>query len=106
MKDKDTQKHLLQVCRAFDGKPKTILKVAFETGIPRANVSNCVQTLLNNGAMALCKTDIDTITGQRVGFYSTDSRYFPVPKEARNLSEFDIIEEDERYHNSPTESIK
>lgn len=69
--DKDTtiQKQFDIVRIAFSGSPKTMLSVAVETSIERANVCRYISKLRQEGRIFLVKKGLCPITLHRAGFY-------------------------------------
>lgn len=83
---KDTNFHTQKqrVFEALYSQPKTMLMVAFETGILRANVCRHVARLKKQDCIRLIKENICPISKHRAGYYSTNPELFPAIVEPSN----------------------
>lgn len=61
-------------------KPKTMLSVAMETGIFRANICRYVAEMEGKGLIKLIYRAEDPITQRVAGYYSTNKEYFKETK--------------------------
>lgn len=80
--DKDTNiLHQGQIVyRSFLKKPKTMLSVAMETGIFRANICRYVAEMEEKGLIQLIYRAEDPIAQRVAGYYSTNKEYFKETK--------------------------
>ena len=79
-----TQKQ--RVYKAFLRQPKTMLQVATETGIERANICRYVAALKQEGNICLMYKSICPISKCRAGYYTTDPYIIDaVNRKASNL---------------------
>lgn len=67
-----------QVYNAFRRKPSTMLMVATETGILRANICWYVAEWQRQGKIQLANKGICSISKHRAGYYSTNPELFQV----------------------------
>ena len=76
--DKDTNiLHQGQIVyRSFLKKPKTMLSVAMETGIFRANICRYVAEMEEKGLIQMIYRAKDPITQCVAGYYTTNKAYF------------------------------
>ncbi len=65
---------------AFYSHPKTMLQVAAETGIRRANICRYVTTLRKYDNIYLIRKGVCPISKCRAGFYTTNKAFIPEPK--------------------------
>ncbi|WP_313029452.1 hypothetical protein [Soonwooa sp.] len=68
-----------QIARIFDSlkqRPKTMLQVARETNIERANVCRYIDKFRKAKKVQLVRKGICPISKARAGFYTTDSNLF------------------------------
>jgi len=63
--------------KAFFGPPKTMLQVAIETGILRANICRYKAEFQRVGTIQIVKKDLCPISKHRSGFLTTNPKYFP-----------------------------
>lgn len=75
--DKSKEPQMALVYEAFHGEPRTMLDVSLSLGVFRANVCRYVAKWREEGKITLCREGIDSITGCKAGFYSTDRSFFP-----------------------------
>ena len=78
---KDKQKQFYQreiVFKTFSMMPATMLMVAHQTGIERANICRYVAELSKSNAIALIKKSLCQISKYKAGYYTTDKSKFPV----------------------------
>ena len=76
-KDKRFKAQMKKVFAAFECKPSTMLMVAFETGILRANICRYVAKWENQDKIQLVKIGICPISKHGAGFYTTNPELFP-----------------------------
>lgn len=67
---------LKRVMECFAESPKTMLQVAFETGILRANVCRHVATLRKSGNIQVHHKRIDSFTHHPASFLTTNPALF------------------------------
>ena len=70
-------KQLKTVYNSFLESPKTMLQVAIETGILRANICRYVRTFRKLDKIAIVRIGYCPITKHKAGFYTTDPALFP-----------------------------
>jgi len=75
-KDKNFKAQMKLVFEAFEKKPSTMLMIAVETGILRANICRFVSAWKKSGEIKLIKKTICPFSKCRAGFYSTDKTIF------------------------------
>jgi hypothetical protein len=78
-KDKHFKAQMFRVFAAFKRKPSTMLMVAIETGIERANICRYVAEWQKQEKIHLLNQGICPITKYRAGFYTTDTSLFSQP---------------------------
>lgn len=76
-KGKNFQTQIKVIFQAFYGQPKTMLMVAVETGILRANICRYVSQLEKHNLIRLVRKGICPISKHRAGFYTTNPELFP-----------------------------
>lgn len=76
---KDTYKTQYDKVLAAFSEPKTMLMVARETGIERANVCRYVATAIKLGSLFLVSYSFCAITFHVAGYYSTDRTLVKIP---------------------------
>lgn len=57
--------------KAFSNEPKTMLQVAYETGIERANICRHLARLRRQNRIVLVRYGVCPITKHMAGFYTT-----------------------------------
>lgn len=70
-KDNDYTGQMKRVYKVFSERPKTMLQVATETNILRANICRYVAEWKKENSIELIKFGICPITKHRAGFYYT-----------------------------------
>lgn len=76
--DKEFKAQLIKVYNAFRSKPMTMLEADKETGVMRSNICWYVDTLLEQGRIALLKKRKCTVTGYPyVNEYTANPDLFP-----------------------------
>lgn len=71
-KGKDFTGQMKRVYRSFSERPKTMLQVATETNILRANLCRYIAKWKKQNKIELVKFGICPITKHRAGFYTTN----------------------------------
>lgn len=66
-----------KVFKAFLDKPRTMLMVAHNIGLERANVCWLVGMLKDENAIALREKKLCEISKHRAGYYTTNKNLFP-----------------------------
>ena len=90
--DKDNYKsQYSKVLEAFS-TPKTMLMVARETGIERANICRYVQRAVEIGVLFFVSYSLCAITLHKAGFYTTDKSLVHKPMQLELFEDF--VEED------------
>ncbi len=77
MDSKTYRTQLETVYKALKDIPKTMLQVAQETGILRANICRYIRILRKLEKVAVAKKGFCPITKHWAGFYTTDKAKFP-----------------------------
>lgn len=77
-KGKRFQPQIKTTFQAFYKQPKTMLMVATETGILRANICRYVAELEKRNSVRLVRKSICPISKHRAGFYTTNPELFPL----------------------------
>lgn len=80
-KDKSLRSQDQKVFNAFFGGSKTMLEVAEETGVRRANICWSVSKWEDSGHIAMVKEGLCPISKHRAGFYTTNPDLFPKPNQ-------------------------
>ena len=75
-KDKHFKAQMKKVFASFQRKPSTMLMVAVETGILRANICRYIAQWQRQGKIQLIKMGICPISKHRAGFYTTSPDLF------------------------------
>ena len=75
-KGKNFKAQMKLVFEAFEKKPSTMLMIAVDTGILRANICRFITAWKKSGEIKLIKKSICPISKHRAGFYSTDKTLF------------------------------
>ena len=70
-KDKHFQQQRIRVFKAFQNNPKTMLMVAIETGILRANICRFIAKWQKENKIHLVEKRLCKISKHRAGYYST-----------------------------------
>jgi len=78
-KDKPFEAQMKQVFAAFKRKPSTMLMVAIETGIFRANICRYVAKWRKSTSIHLLKQGFCEVSKCRAGYYTTDTNLFTQP---------------------------
>ena len=92
--DKDSYKSQYdKVLEAFS-TPKTMLMVARETGIERANICRYVQRAVEIGVLFFVSYSLCAITLHKAGFYTTDKSLIHKPMQLELFEDF--LEEDNK----------
>jgi hypothetical protein len=76
-KDAHFQAQMQKVFASFYRQPKTMLMVAVETGILRANICRYVAELEKQNRIRMVQKGICPVTKRRAGFYTTNPELFP-----------------------------
>lgn len=84
---------------AFSHEPKTMLQVARETGVERANVCWEVHDLREDGSVHLVRRGICPISRSRAGFYTTNPNgwYYFLSRFADTIKNLQIDTEDDPF---------
>jgi hypothetical protein len=77
--DKHFQGQMIRVFEAFRRKPSTMLMVAAETGILRANICRYVARWQKQGSIHLVRKGLCKVSKHRAGYYTTDAGLFTQP---------------------------
>ena len=77
-KGKNFQTQIKVIFQAFYGQPKTMLMVAVETGILRANICRYVAKWEKENRICIVRKGICPISKHRAGFYTTNTD-LPLP---------------------------
>ncbi len=72
------------IFQAFYNQPKTMLMVAVETGILRANICRYVAELQKQNRISIVRKGFCPISKHRAGFYTTNPELFPSIVEPSN----------------------
>ena len=70
-KDKHFQQQRIRIFKAFQSNPKTMLMVAIETGILRANICRFIAKWQKVNQIHLVRKGLCNISKHRAGYYST-----------------------------------
>ncbi len=77
-KSKHFQAQMQRVFAALYRQPKTMLMVAVETGILRANICRYVAELQKQNRISIVRKGFCPISKHRAGFYTTNPDLFPI----------------------------
>lgn len=86
-KDKQIQAQMKKVFAALYRQPKTMLMVADETGILRANICRYVARWRKSKCIDVIKVGKCKITRYKANYYTTNPKLFP---KAKQLKMFDL----------------
>jgi len=84
-KDKEYFTQYQKTIEAFRSSPKTMLMVAKEIGIERANICRYIRAMKKAGIVWLVKKDLCKVTKHRAGYYTTDPDKAPAIQLTLNI---------------------
>jgi len=85
---KEVTGQMKQVFESFKERPKTMLMVAFETGILRANLCRYVAKWRKSESIAIVTHSLCKISKHRAGYLSTNLELFPLSNQL-NLFDYE-----------------